>query len=133
MLNDVRAAGLADRRKVEAMLAHFAVCQRQEAWLITQRDGQALVELLEIKGDLLRALQAVAADSRADNGAQELIVTSLHSAAIRQSENLHALQEVVLEARAEINEANAACQRVRRIRRSGLSAAAEDQSPKFWA
>ena len=129
-MRDAKAQRL---RKLEALLAHYGDCQAREANHIAEGDGEALLELLALKGELLETLLPMTCDPDLDDPTRQRLRATLEQAAIRQRVNLEALGSMLTETRAQIVDAQQGSLRLRRLQQQCPTVQSAGLPAALWA
>jgi hypothetical protein len=126
--------GLPDR--LEQLLSLYEKNLRLEVFFIERKDIESLLDILPAQGDLINALTPMLSDLRLPPTMADAVQKRLEAADALRESNKQALDQVMQEVSAELEQMNGARQRIRQVRQLSKSMYQEPSAPtrlQNWA
>jgi len=122
--------------RLETLLSLYEKNLRLEVFFIERKDIESLLNILPAQGDLIQILGSMLPDIRLPEAAASALQKRLESADALRESNKQALDQVMQEVTAELEQMNGARQRIRQMRQLSKSMYQESSTPSHlqnWA
>ena len=122
--------------RLETLLSVYEKNLRLEVFFIERKDIESLLDLLPAQGDLVHALTEILSNLKLPPAKSEPLQKRLEAADSLRESNKQALNQAMQEVSAELEQMNAARQRIRQVRQLSKSMYQETSAParlQNWA